>query len=224
MKVKYIYSACLEINCSGFKILTDPWFTNGIYDGSWFKFPEIDPFDYIEKPDLIYISHIHPDHYDPIFLKKLMEKFGEIPIFIPDLKKNYLLFKGKFDGFNLQPKRYFKNSKVELFIEEQLTGSFSDIDSAILVKDLKTNHVILNTNDCIINEKHFKKLKKIINSITDKLDVLALGYTGAGAYPQTYFNQEDELKILKKEADIKKNEFFRRYKVFTDNFPAIKIQ
>ena len=49
MKVKYIYSACLEIECGGFRILTDPWFTDGAYDGSWFQYPKIDPFKHIQK-------------------------------------------------------------------------------------------------------------------------------------------------------------------------------
>ena len=89
MKVKYIYSACLEINCDNFIILTDPWFTEGAYDGSWYQFPKIDPFDFIVKPDLIYISHIHPDHYDSIFLKKLIAKFGDIKILIPNISPNY---------------------------------------------------------------------------------------------------------------------------------------
>ena len=88
MKVKYIYSACLEVETQDLTILMDPWFTDGIYDGSWYQFPKIDPFDYITKPDVIYISHIHPDHYDPKFLQKLFKKFGEIPIYIPDLKSN----------------------------------------------------------------------------------------------------------------------------------------
>ena len=86
MKVKYIYSACIEVECNGFRILTDPWFTDGAYDGTWYQYPKINPFDFISKPDLIYISHIHPDHYDAIFLKKLIAKYGEIPILIPDLK------------------------------------------------------------------------------------------------------------------------------------------
>ena len=139
MKVKYIYSACLEIDCGGFKILTDPWFTEGAYDGSWHQFPKVDPFEYITKPDLIYVSHIHPDHYDSAFLNELIKKYGDIPIFIPDLNPNFLLFKGKSDGLNLIPKRYFKNDFVEIFIEENDTGSVSDIDSALIVKDLKNN-------------------------------------------------------------------------------------
>jgi L-ascorbate metabolism protein UlaG (beta-lactamase superfamily) len=30
MKVKFIYSACVDIQTSGITILTDPWFTDGV--------------------------------------------------------------------------------------------------------------------------------------------------------------------------------------------------
>ena len=46
MKVKYIYSACIEVECNGFRILTDPWFTDGAYDGTWYQYPKINPFDF----------------------------------------------------------------------------------------------------------------------------------------------------------------------------------
>ena len=220
MKIKYIYSACIEIDCSGFKILTDPWFTNGAFDGSWYQFPEIDPFDFISKPNLIYISHIHPDHYDPIFLKKLTEKFGEIDIIIPDLTPNYLQFKGKSDNLGLKPTRHLKNSKVELFIEENDTGSTSDIDSALIVKDIETGKVLLNLNDCVYNQPHVEKLKKIISNLGGKLDFMALAYTGAGAYPQTYIDIEGQKDLLVAEAENKKQSFFDKYKRYTDFFDA----
>ena len=75
MKVTYINSACLQIESSGVSILTDPWFTEGIFNGSWYKIKDINPFDYIIQPNIVYISHIHPDHYDPDFLKQLSKKF-----------------------------------------------------------------------------------------------------------------------------------------------------
>jgi UDP-MurNAc hydroxylase len=220
MKVKYIYSACIEIDCDGFKILTDPWFTPGAFDGSWHQFPKVDPFKYISKPDIIYISHIHPDHYDPVFLKELIKKYGDIPIFIPDLNPNYLLFKSKSDGLNLIPKRYFKNDFVEIFIEENDTGSPSDIDSALIVKDLKSDKLLLNLNDCIFNEPHIEKLKTIISDTGNKLDFLALGYIGAGPYPQTYIDQDQDRNLLLAEAEKKKINFFERYKEYTESFPA----
>lgn len=220
MKVKYIYSACIEIDCDGFKILTDPWFTDGAYDGSWYLFPKVNPFDHISKPDLIYVSHIHPDHYDSTFLKKLEKKYGDIPIIIPDLNPNYLLFKGRSEGHNLTPTRFFKNDKVEIYVEENNTGSLSDIDSALIVKDLATQKVLLNLNDCIYNQTHVDTLKNIINSLGGDIDFLALGYTGAGPYPQTYFDLENQKNVLIDEAEKKKISFYERYKQYSQTFNA----
>ena len=39
--ITYIYSACILIEIDNFKILCDPWFTEGIYGGSWFQYPKI---------------------------------------------------------------------------------------------------------------------------------------------------------------------------------------
>ena len=81
MNIRYIYSACLEIQTSDVCILTDPWFSQGIYDGSWFHFPKIkSPLDIITEPDVIYVSHIHPDHYDPKFLRCLFKCAQGLPV------------------------------------------------------------------------------------------------------------------------------------------------
>jgi len=220
MKVKYIYSACLEISSSGITILTDPWFTEGVYDGTWFHFPEIDPFEYISEPDYIYISHMHPDHYDPKFIHRIFDRFGVKPILIPDLKNNYLLFKGKSDGLTLTPTRYLDLGDTELYIEENNTGSISDLDSALIIHDKINQKVLLNLNDCIFNKPHVEKLKKILSKFTENIDLIALGYTGAGPFPQTYFDLNNERDLLVEKADIKKKQFFERYLKYTDSFPS----
>ena len=220
MKVKYINSACIEIDCNGFKILTDPWFTQGVFDGSWFHYNKIDAFEHISKPDIIYVSHIHPDHYDSIFLKKIFKKFGKIPVLIPDLSANYLLFKGKSDGLDLTPTRHFKNSKVEIFIEEQNTGSPSDIDSALIVRDIKNQKTLLNLNDCIYDKEHVDKIHGILSKIDGGIDFLALAYTGAGPYPQTFYNLKNNKAELIKEGEKKKSNFFERYHHYLNCFPA----
>ena len=176
MKVQYISSACLQIETSDTSILTDPWFSQGIFVGSWFSFPRIDPFDYIKEPDYIYISHIHPDHYDPDFIHQLFERFGKKPILIPDMEKNYLFYKGKSDGLDLTPIRSFKTGNTSLFIEENDTGSISDIDSALIVHDDLSHQSLLNLNDCVFNRPHAEKLQSIIHGFTDELDIIALGY------------------------------------------------
>ena len=65
MKIKYIYSACIEVKTKDLTILCDPWFTDGVYHGTWYQYPKVNPFEIIDEPDIVYISHIHPDHYDP---------------------------------------------------------------------------------------------------------------------------------------------------------------
>ena len=74
--------------------LTDPWFTDGAYDGPGFNTLKLTHSNIFKKPDIIYISHIHPDHYDPTFLHQIQNRFGPIEIIIPDLKINSLQKKG----------------------------------------------------------------------------------------------------------------------------------
>tara|TARA_B100000035_G_C21006898_1_gene557709 strand:+ start:72 stop:1352 length:1281 start_codon:yes stop_codon:yes gene_type:complete len=219
MIVKYIYSACIQIETEDIKILCDPWFTEGIYDGSWYHFPEIkNPFKLIDKPDLIYISHIHPDHYDPNFLKKLFKKYGEIKVIIPNLKKNFLYFKSLSDGIKTNPTDYLRIKNTHIHIVPNMEGSNSDIDSALFVKD--NNSSILNLNDCAWNRKQNLALKKIIKKYNKKIDLLALGYTGAGPYPQTYYDIYKEKKKLIQKSKEKKKDFINRYLNYSKYFDS----
>ena len=211
IKVSYIYSACVIIETEDCKILCDPWFTEGIYDGSWFHFPKVDnPLDLIGEVDFIYISHIHPDHYDPDFLKEYFNKFGEHKILISDHKPNYLFNKMKSDGLIptiIDETKGMDIGNTSIIILPHDTGSISDIDSAISVKykNHQKEHVVLNVNDIIMDSKFIKKLRGLFPSI----DILLCGYTGAGPYPQTYFSLDN--KVLIEEAERKKRKFFDRY-------------
>ena len=67
MKIKLYRSATVGIEFKGFKILQDPWLADGAYYGSWFHYPSFDlsaNIEEINSYDAIYISHIHPDHFD----------------------------------------------------------------------------------------------------------------------------------------------------------------
>ncbi len=220
IKVSYIYSACIIIETEDCKILCDPWFTEGIYDGSWFHFPKVDdPVKLIREVDFIYISHIHPDHYDPDFIKIYFSKFGVKKILISNHKHNYLLNKMKRDGFTptiIDQKKGLIIGNTSIFIIPHVTGSLSDIDSAISVKynDNQKEHVVLNVNDIIMDNEFVKKLRNSFPNI----DILLCGYTGAGPYPQTYFSLDD--KALIKEAKRKKRKFFAMYKKLTNSLNA----
>ena len=87
VKVRYVYSACVAFETVDLKILCDPWMSQGAYDGSWYHYPTLEsPIDAVGQADLIYISHIHPDHYDPRFLKTYLEKYPKTKIIIAPLR------------------------------------------------------------------------------------------------------------------------------------------
>lgn len=91
MKIKFYTNTGMEIISNGIRILCDPWFIPGAFDGSWFQWPPLvtrpeDLTDYTH----IYITHIHPDHCDVRTLKKLKNK--NVPVILlkrqdKDLKK-----------------------------------------------------------------------------------------------------------------------------------------
>ncbi len=91
IEVTYYYSACVGIKTQDISVLCDPWFTDGIYDGSWYQYPKLkDPVSKIGSYDLVYVSHIHPDHYDSNFLKEYLAAYPMARVVIAPFGKNYL--------------------------------------------------------------------------------------------------------------------------------------
>jgi len=218
ISVRYIYSACVVTTTPDVSILQDPWFTEGIYDGSWYHFPKVlDPLNSIGNVDLIYVSHIHPDHYDSAFLKTYFKKYGIKKVLIANHLPNHLAGKMRADGIEakiLEEPIVVGNTEIQII--PHLTGSISDIDSAIIVRYKVKNkiHCVVNANDIIFDEKMRSDLKDAAGDV----DILLCGYTGAGPYPQTYFELNDP-KLLT-EAENKKNAFFERYKTLTNQINA----
>ena len=120
MKVRYLYSACVEIETPKLRILCDPWFSEGAFDGSWYHFPKVkNPINIIKKPDLIYISHIHADHYDPEFLKKINKKFAnELKKIVSSYTNELDLLMAPHAGANNFPHTYFDNLKQKEILKK----------------------------------------------------------------------------------------------------------
>ncbi len=57
MRVRYIYSASVVVETPDVRTLSDPWFTPGAYDGSWYQYPAAlpDSVAAIGPVDLIFI-------------------------------------------------------------------------------------------------------------------------------------------------------------------------
>lgn len=204
MIVQYYYSATIGIKTEDISILCDPWFTQGAYDGSWYHFPNLinDPIKKIGKYDFIFISHIHPDHYDPCFLKEYLTYFPFTRIIIGDFDVNIL-------------SREMTKDNIQHEIIDTLTVQNTcfkiipchshkyDIDSALIVTDGKTT--VANMND---NPYYEPQLDKVL-AFSSKIDFALLPFAGAGPYPQTYYDLNDP--ILSQRMAEKENRFIREY-------------
>tara|TARA_Y100000590_G_scaffold457061_2_gene608879 strand:+ start:5277 stop:6632 length:1356 start_codon:yes stop_codon:yes gene_type:complete len=214
MKIKLYRSATVGIITENYKLLADPWLTDGEYYGSWCHYPYYDlekNLDEINSYNGIYISHIHPDHCSDETLKKIDKS---IPIYIHKYHAPFLKFKIETMGFNVieiengetlklsnnlqikifaaddcNPKLCYKFLGCANFIEKK--GS-QQIDSMAVISDKK--HSILNINDCPfeLSKEVVKKIKKKYKNI----DVLLTGYGGAGPYPQCIDNFSIEEKLI----------------------------
>ena len=88
MKFRFISNACgIFIGSKGSKLLMDPWLDNGAFEGSWCHFPPLKTkHSDLQDVDIIYLSHIHPDHYDERFFNYRKD----IPIVILDSQYNLI--------------------------------------------------------------------------------------------------------------------------------------
>jgi len=206
MKLTYFYSATVSIQTDDLLIVCDPWFTQGAYDGSWFHFPrKIDnPIEDIggEKVDYIYISHIHPDHYDPKFLHSFLLKYPSVKIIISDFNVNVLAREMDKDNipFEIVSEIKYRDTSIKLF---PCHSHKYDIDSALVIKDDKT--VIANLNDNPYNEEQLNRIKEYAGII----DVALLPYAGAGPFPQTYY--ETTNTFLQEKMKEKEKRFIDEY-------------
>lgn len=209
INVRYIYSACIVTSTPDVKILHDPWFTEGIYDGAWFHFPKVEkPLELIGDVDFIFISHLHPDHYDLRFIREYFSVYGEKPILIASRENNHLKNKMRADGLTGEVlDNPLSINRTTISILPHDTGSLSDLDSLIIIKynDGSRIHSVVNANDIIFDDKILADLL----AEASEPDILLCGYTGAGPYPQTYFNLDDPLIL--EEAAKKRLTFFGRY-------------
>ncbi len=209
MKIEHIHNACCIVYSSkGTRVLCDPWLHDGGFIGSWalaYK-PHLSPVYKIDY-DLIYLSHVHPDHFDITFLNKLDRK---IPIIIPNEKPiNILSEKLSMMGFmNVIPLENEESYSINdinftMFLPFQKQRFNQDyslvnfIDSALLIDD--GHNSFLNTND------NFPTIEAIKN-IEEKFvvpDILSLLYNSAGFYPQCVDNlnkeykRKEKIKVLK---------------------------
>jgi UDP-MurNAc hydroxylase len=219
LKVTYLQNASIIIDNNGEKILCDPWLIDGCYYGSWHHYPKFEfnakEFDDI---DYIYISHIHPDHFDIRTLENLKK---DIPILIHEFPQKY--FKEKIEqlGFNVEEIPNNKRTKlgktwINIIAADNCDPSIcsrvfgcnfefnkfgtNQIDTFSVIDN--DEQVIVNSNDCPyeIGENAARMISKQYSNV----DLLLVGYTGASDYPCRYDFDDTEKKNEAKKKKLKR--------------------
>lgn len=213
MKVQYIQSACVIVEHNGVQVLCDPWLTDGAYYGSWYHYPELAcrPEDF-SGVDYIYISHVHPDHFDPATLRRLPRS---IPVLIHSYAEKFLLRMIEQLGFTVREiaHRDIMPLGADFTLEclaadgcdPVVCGRFfgcrmpTPYTKTIQIDSLAVFHgggrTVVNANDC-----HYALARggcDYLRSKYDEIDMLLVGYSGAGAYPQCFDNLSVEARALK---------------------------
>lgn len=223
MNLTYIASSTVILEKYGYKILMDPWVLDGEYYGSWCHVPKLEvDFDNINSCDYIYISHIHPDH----FSRKSLDLISrDIPVIILKYSSKFLKNNIEKLGFTVIELNHneeftvFDDFKLKIFAADncnpELCGKFfgcANVENAFETTQIDSmavfyckDRVILNVNDC-----PFELAAATLNLIKSQfinIDLLLVGYAGAGPYPQCFI-MNDEEKIAR--ADEKKRKFLNQ--------------
>lgn len=198
MRVTFLGHVGMYVETEGGSVLCDPWFTPA-YFASWFVFPRNDGLDVSQflKPDFLYISHLHHDHYDPEWLIENVDK--STTVLLPEFRVNHLEKALRECGFSnfIQTKHgaTLDLGGLEVAILAMTAPADGPAgDSAIVIADSSAR--ILNQNDSRPRDAdEFRDLGPYDGHFTQ--------FSGAIWYPMVYdFDaQEKELLGRRKRAD-----------------------
>lgn len=177
MLVTYLGHAAVMLEAGGTRILMDPWLVDPSYDGTWWHFPPLalGARD-LPRLDYLYVSHEHPDHFDPATLQQLDKS---VHVLIADFRKKRLRDQFAAMGFRtiteLPFDREFACGSGGLTVRLIAPDRPWD-DSAILLRQGGTT--VLNVNDCHLDEATLGRL-----GASHDIDLAFLTFTGASQYP-----------------------------------------
>ena len=222
MKTTFVNGACVIVETAGLKIICDPWLTGETYYGSWSIYPPLQIAENtLEDIDLIYISHIHPDHLHGPSLDKINK---DAPVLIHSFEEKFVKFKLEKMGRKVielkHGEKYDCGNGVGLHIyaadncdvgnsidflglgkSEAPPNESTGIDTVCVIEDGKK--VILNVNDCPY-DLTLPTISRIINKFGSP-DLLLFPYNAAGSFPQCFESYSDEEKLV--QASYKSQKF-----------------
>ncbi|MCU1392898.1 MAG: hypothetical protein JWM34_1326 [Ilumatobacteraceae bacterium] len=201
-------------------IVCDPWFTP-VFFGSWFVFPRNDrlPADLlarVERADHLYISHLHSDHLDEVWLREHLRR--DIDVLVPGYPTRELERRLRGLGFTNFTRTVDGESmvlagdpgdglEIAIHVETSITDGPGG-DSALVVSDGTTR--LVNQNDCRTSDLGALRSH-------GPVDLHWLQYSGAIWYPMVYDETPERMREL---VDAKVDSQFTRAMKYVEALDA----
>ncbi|MBU6462888.1 MAG: MBL fold metallo-hydrolase [Proteobacteria bacterium] len=207
MKITHLASATELIEANGVKILTDPWLVDGAFYGTWCHYPPVDLSRInLHDIDYIYVSHIHPDHFDPATLAMLPNK---VPVLMHRYERPFLRLNVERLGFDVievphgEPFDLGHGVTIEVYgadncdpaicgkmfgcVPDKPKGSLQ-LDSLCVVTD--GIFTLVNTNDCPYEIS--SATLRTVKGRHPNIDFALIGYSSASLYPHCMADYDSE--------------------------------
>jgi UDP-MurNAc hydroxylase len=210
MRITYYGQACILIEASGKKILTDPWLTEGAYFGTWFHThilaeAGITPQTFPKDIDYLFLSHEHQDHVDAQTLRHFSP---EIPVlickFVTPKFRDYVKSLGFQKIIEIPSGRQIQlgeDLRATVFGTAEYTN-----DSALLVE--AENRRVLNETDCKLSYADLQAVAR------NGIDIGFYMFSGANWYPMMYdYPDEVQRDLVSRRRQSLLRSFIQRVKV-----------
>lgn len=219
MFIKHYNNSFFLTKIRNTKLVCDPWIGELESTGTW-SYPNLSNNKNILNtinPNIIYISHLHNDHFDKKILSKFVKKKTIIIIKkFKDMRlKNLITNLGYKNVIALDPWKKFSFREFELTVvpcdssnSAGITSDiFYDLDTSIIIHDKLNNVTFYNNVDNPLSFKSLNKLKNLIDKNYKKIDIASVGPRSASEYPQCFLNvnrKKEKIKIISKCLDRSK--------------------
>ena len=203
MRVTYLGHTAALIETRGKRILVDPWLTDPAYVNSWWHWPPVNlrPEE-LGRIDLLYVSHPHPDHFDP---KTLARLDSATPVVLGKFPRQPLKEKLESIGFRdirlvpfWEPREIFPGVKLLMTPSQHSVWDTNDTSMAVWTEE----GTLYDGNDCVLHEAFAKRLKEAV----PRIDLAMMPFTPNFHYPLCFDSLSDAEKkvelVRMKEKDL----------------------
>lgn len=182
MKITFVNHASFILEHEDVKLICDPWIEGSVFDNSWsLLMPSKFQYEDFSTITHIWFSHEHPDHFFPPNIKMIpIEYRKQITVLYKETLEKKVLKYCKVQGF----KTVIELPNCEWY---NLTNNLSlncivwQDDSTLMIRTPELK--ILNTNDCLIQNK--EEAEFIVSKVGNP-DVLFTQFSYANYAGETY--------------------------------------